>query len=536
MKKLTAIVFAALLCMSVLISLPVSAETPYFTPIKAVVSNKDGARMYDYIDIEQADPVAVPLNGKVPYGREFTLRAEDKAGDKTYYLVTEEDKSFLLDSDDLFLKLKPVKPKKKNAYVPVQHFAVVNKDGLPLREGPNDAYKKLAVVPEGAVVEATHADALGTAPPGKETDFTFSAWSYVTYEGVSGWMYTYEFSGDAGRSVKYRDNPAPLLGKAETTLPLALYDTYDGEWTDGAKMLAEIPAGTKLSFDTYCGNQALVTYGGNTGWVSCSRGNSKLYIDGALMPLTDLPLYSKDNSSKKNLTGKTAPGFEHLTYDLVYEKRTRDPGEDESPRDVPYEVWFRVNVNGEKLWVCVPEGKAEYQILEVFRCGYAYRLAPGTNLKLCAVPAYRDFLWTLEGGTCYYTLFSYKDWVYVKSGDCYGWTQTDPDEEFLPGNTIYSTGFDYAVKELADEEDDGFTDDNPDLDLPDTDGIIEDLENILDDLDIDIDSPDSSAKNNPTPAQALRRPGNIGGFIFYAAVTALAVTGIIRAKKKEEQQ
>ena len=540
MKKLTAVIIAALLGMSALFTLYASAEAPYFTPIKATVSNKDGARMYDYIDIEQVDPVAVPLNRKAPYGREYTLRGEDKAGGKTYYFVTDGEESFLLDAKDLKLELKPLKPKKKNAYVPVQHFAVVNKDGLPLREGPNDAYKELITVPEGTVVEATHADALGSAPPDRETDFTFSAWSYVTYEGVSGWMYTYDYSGDAGRSVRFRDNPSPLLGTIETTYPVDMYDCYDGEWTEGAKKLATIPAGTKLTFDTYCGNEALVKFGDETGWVACNRNTSKLYCDGAVMPLTDLPLYSTDDSSEKNLTGRSAAAFEHLVYDLVYEKRTRDIKEGETLWDVPYEVWYRVKVNGEKLWVCVPEGKAEYQILEVFDRGYAYRLAGNTNLKLCTVPAYRDFLWTLEGGSQYYVLFRYKDWEYVKSGDRYGWTQTDPDEKFLSGNTIYSLTFDYAVREqeeyeLSEEQETSAesAEEIPDLTLPDFDGIEENLNSILDGFDFETD--EEPEEKTPAGAKALLERKNIRSFVFDAAVIALAAIGIVRAKKKEEQ-
>ena len=182
MKKIAAFLLTLLLCVSLPLALQAAAEEPYFEPIKATVSNKNGATVYEYIDYERPDPVAVPQGRTLPRGTTVTLVGEEPLDRVTYYRFADGDDFYLLSEKDLLFQLRSVAPQEENRYDPPQHFVVLNAQGLELLDGPGTLYPSLGKVPKGAVVTATHADALDKDPYDEET--LFSVWSYVTYNGL----------------------------------------------------------------------------------------------------------------------------------------------------------------------------------------------------------------------------------------------------------------------------------------------------------------------------------------------------------------
>ena len=516
MKKIAAFLLTLLLCVSIPLALHAAAEEPYFEPVKATVSNKNGATVYDYIDYERPDPVAVPQGKTLPKGTTVTLVGEEPLGSVTYYRYADGDDFYLLSEKDLLFQLRSVAPQEENRYDPPQHFVVLNAQGLELLDGPGTLYPSLGKVPKGAVVTATHADALDKDPYDEET--LFSVWSYVTYNGQSGWLSTNEYSADCGRSVKYRDVAQPPLGRLTTLESVPIFAAPNLLYEEDAKPVAVVPADTELTFEIYCMNEALVTYQGKQGWISMGKSDRQSVMaafDGALMTTTEIPLYTAPDADEKNLTGKKTDAFALLPFDYTFTKDVQ------GSYDMPWENWYRVTVDGRQLWIHRPPDTAFDDYILEFYEGDAFRLPQGNRLPLTMKPYGGERILTMDGGAEFYWLLRYDNWDFVKFGDEYGWTQFDENAGYLPGRTLYSLFYAAPPEEPAAPEET-----TADASAPVT-GASE--------TKAAADKTATTVPYDPTPADRpdLFSTSNLVFFACAAGLIVLAIIGIRAAKKHD---
>ena len=213
---------------------------------------------------------------------------------------------------------------------------------------------KIKTLPLGTQIQATH---------GNGFDYgSYPAWSYTTVDGVSGWVHTEQNLEcfDFGCPVKYRDIANAPLGEAVVTQEAELHDVLDDY---NARTLATIPAGTKLTFDTYylseMGYQmyGLVEYQGKEGWVCLRDGyntyNHTMYnVDGYLCLTEEMALFEDDDLQPGERLSITADPM-IVPYDWFFNKALGPVDEwgylGES--DEAYEQWFRVNIEGNNLWL-----------------------------------------------------------------------------------------------------------------------------------------------------------------------------------------
>ena len=500
-----------LLC-SLPLALCAAAEAPYYTPFQAVVSAAKGAKLYEIIDDEIPVPDVVPNGRTLPKRTIVTVTDEQSVSDTVYYYVQQgNDGLGYLRGGDVTLQLEPVAPNEEYRFDPLQHFVVMRSGGLDLHEAPNEASPSVGKAPKGAVVAATHADMLDTDLT--DMDMPFSVWSYVTYNGKSGWMSTNEYTGDCARSVKYRDTSRSQLGKCKTTVPMQLYDRVDGRYDTDAQIVATVPADTELTYDIYNGvtNEALITYQGKQGWADPLNADAVVSVDGACMLVTELPIYRSPDSGEKNQTGQTAPVFALLPYDLYY---IRTVGEAEYASTSEY--WYHIRTDDTEGWILLPSGSFPGEDLIDFGQAQCFRLPEQNRIPVYAQPFGGERLMTLDGGAIFCRLFHYKDWDYVKiADDEYGWTQFDESEGYLPGKTLYSLT---PAQPGEPEETTPAEPTEPNDPAEPSTG-----EAAFTGL---IDWP-------PTEKPVVFTPTNIGIIIGAAAIILLAVIGVLRARKKK---
>ena len=174
MKKLLSVIVSVLLVIS--ISAPAFADigAPYFKEYEIRIINKDGVYIVGYSQTVF-----------VPYDTVLTVTGDyiDDYGNLTYSVTYDGVWGSINESDAIMLEdgvhySEGVKLTSPKSYV-------VIKDGVYLRKGPSVAYETVSEeIPEG-----TEFDCYYTLDSGSD-----SAWAYTTINGISGWVYTYQYS------------------------------------------------------------------------------------------------------------------------------------------------------------------------------------------------------------------------------------------------------------------------------------------------------------------------------------------------------
>ncbi len=219
-------------------------------------------------------------------------------------------------------------------------YHVVDPDGLAVRKGPSIVYDVAGTIPYGEDFTLISQDS--------ETEPTYG---YVDYNGLSGWVYIYDYTPVHHAAYKV-DSSSYFAGKLEVlTDKVYLVDINTVENGKYRRLSDNIPKGTVLSFKYYCylseGVAAYTEYGGKKGWVtfSISTTDTKAWD---IMPYVfdiatvgkEAALYEKRGSSSP-VSGKTVPEGTPVNVNafcLV----------NEGGRNV-YRIL--VDYNGEKLWL-----------------------------------------------------------------------------------------------------------------------------------------------------------------------------------------
>ena len=544
MKRLLTVMLAFMLFFSLVLPAFADAAGPFYTVIKAAVSKKDGADIYDW-DYETGEERFGPTGKKIPYGATLELSWENYVDGELYYNVTylpdgadEDDELWgYVKAADLDMDLSPVKPEEKNAYETPEHYVVINEDGAKMYEGPGRAYKEIKTLKKGTEVESLYYDG---CEPG-----AYPTWSYIKDDGDEGWVQTGQYfdSLDFGRLVKYKeDTPAPA-GKIKVLRDSKLYNTpktYD----DDAKVIATIPAGTELTYDVYYsqfGTSMMINteYGGKSGWLETDNYYPKAafalnYLDGYLLTDSVKRLLEDDNLTPGEQVSETEP-YQILPFDMCYARPLEEVADEEEMYEVPYEIYYRVNVDGENYWLVYGSELGGDLIMYYGGSRYINR---GGDMTVYSQPDSFEEIGAIPQGGKFVNLFYLDKNDYIDEDFVY-----DPENEwnYIVYNGLCGwvhIGYENCEPEptaemlIADPMNPVETQEKEDTGEEEIEGFFEQLFGLGDDGSGEPDSVDGgdpgNVGNNPRKAiiKALASAG---------AISALAVFGIVRAKKKKPE-
>ncbi len=219
-------------------------------------------------------------------------------------------------------------------------YHVIDPDGLTVRKGPSIVYDTAGTIPYGEDFTLISQDT--------ETEPTYA---YVDYNGLSGWVYIYDYA--PVHHIAYKvDSSSYFTGKLEVlTNKVYLIDINTVENNKYKRLSDNIPKGTVLSFKYYCYTRdsvaAYTEYGGKEGWVtfSISTADSKAwdimpYVFDIAIVGKEANLYEKRNGTSP-VAGKTVPEGTPVNVNAFY--LANEGGKNN------YRIL--VDYNGEKLWL-----------------------------------------------------------------------------------------------------------------------------------------------------------------------------------------
>ena len=280
----------------------------------------------------------------------------------------------------------------------------VYKEGAYLYKGPSKTYGKVdgeVMIPVGTVLEYNYSDQL---------------FAYVTYNGVSGWVYYYQRSFEEG-SGPYKEGSSLATvskGSVYTVSDTVLYT----EPIKGEKTTTTIPAGEKINYEyTYISNgfttNYFVTYKDTKGWVSNTNNNlAKITPTAKIFTYQTKVNICKDFSETcKNVVG-TIPSNTMLDIDYIVDN---------------YSSWLHVNYNNISGWIYL-----DYYSEETFRVGYRLETFDlKVDKKLYDDINGADMNKVLNGKVEAYDFYIWEDdynsrWIYVPNEQ--GWIKASLDE------------------------------------------------------------------------------------------------------------
>lgn len=271
------------------------AAAPSISEYKALIKKSDGVKCEDFT---------------IPYNTEVTVVMEYDENDTTYVDVRYNDDYCTMKMSDIAL----------NSEFNLEDFAnefylykYVYKKGAYLYKGPSKIYGKVdgnIELPVGLKLKIEYFD---------------EQWGYVTYNGVSGWVYIYE-----SKNENLYEEPTSLadisLGTIYTLEEITLSDKpYDGKKTD-----IVIPKGEKVRYEySYCASynrmcSIYLTYNDKSGWYGYGENDYKNIAfvpkKGSLYILKNTDVYEDNNLNKKIGKLDNNQEVEVMYYQYDYEK------------------------------------------------------------------------------------------------------------------------------------------------------------------------------------------------------------------------
>ncbi|MBR5561553.1 MAG: hypothetical protein IKW12_00205 [Clostridia bacterium] len=336
-------------------------DGPAFTNFDVVVTNLLGTYMFSY-DLKE-------VNGFLPKDTVVTINGEYEMDDEEYYSIEYNEKYGYIKVADTALTEDIYAPE-KGYKLDKETKSIVISNGLYMYKGPSEKFEKFGEeIPVGTVLTYRYANAQYDPP-----------WAYVTYNGVSGWVYIYEygvafycatlFEED---SVYSGDLYVVLDGVRLTNIPEnPEYEQYrdEDEKTGAEYVTKEIPVGTRLEFDNYYYKNAksiwvYTEYNGVKGWIETDTGGNggsynatAIGMNGAyyVWQKDGFPVYSKAGDTSSKVIGKLEKGDFVQTKYVAYNDEWLDA--DDNPNDSIYnetmlvdKSWYGVEIDGELGWI-----------------------------------------------------------------------------------------------------------------------------------------------------------------------------------------
>lgn len=361
MKRIIAVFISAVLALCACVPAFADMDGPAFTNFDVVVTNILGTYMFDYgLD---------GVNGFLPKDTVVTINGEYEIEGEEYYSIKYNDKYGYIKVSDTALTEEVYAPEKGYKLEEETKSIVISK-GLYMYKGPSEKFENMGVeIPVGTVLTYQYANAEYNAP-----------WAYVTYNGVSGWVYVYEYGEAYYCATPFEDDSiysgdlyVVLEGVRLTDIPEnPEYEQYRSEEEKtGVKYVSkEIPVGTRLEFADYYYKNAksiwvYTEYNGVKGWVETDTdGNGGLYnntaigMDGSyyVWQKDGVPVYGKAGDTSSEVIGKLEKGEFVQTKYAAHNIEVLDV--DDNPNDSMYnetmivhKSWYGIEFDGEIGWI-----------------------------------------------------------------------------------------------------------------------------------------------------------------------------------------
>lgn len=430
MKKLVSLFIALVLALGCVVPAFADMDGPFFLNYEAVIINPNGAEFSRWFNSKQEE-ITIPSGTVVMVTGEY----EDKGQTEAFCTYGQYSGTVLL--SDIAKLNEKVGPEKAYKLKTPQTRICVNEKGAPIRKGPSESYDEIGRIPYKTKLKIDYVVNSGGADDGFGPDYS---WSYITYNGVTGWVDTmqmyqnYDFVTSVDDNLVYTGEVLTLEDVRLTAKP----DRVD-EYNDNYYISGKIPKNTTLYFEyLYNGikdNYAFVEYNGAKGWLYLDEclGYTQDFISSTVvgkrgcviaMDKSGVKLYTEP-LGKGSFTGKTLPYNEIAVFDMMAEN-SYETGE----YDCIFEETFRVTVDGVTGWVTTIDTSPSLAFNVGWHGGLAEFIAKREIFVYSEPNVSSEIIATIQNGGKYFEIFySYgSDFDYVKYGKTTGWVCTDPDD------------------------------------------------------------------------------------------------------------
>ena len=247
MRKLFSFILAAVTAFLMSVCAFADVEGPQFYKYEVIVSNLDGAKGYYYYYGEKQDIV-------IPYQTELIVNYEFNSNNTLMVSVDYNSEECEIKYSDVSKKVSQVGPEYGHKLSKTVSTVVINPNGTPLRDGPADSYQKITTIPYGTILNSNY-----------DSSENYPGWSYVTYNGYSGWIFSYE--PDSAECASVVENPekcwVEILDKGHY-----IYDKPYVRSVGKQNRIGEIAPGTKLYYKYTYFDEIYVEYNGIKGWIT----------------------------------------------------------------------------------------------------------------------------------------------------------------------------------------------------------------------------------------------------------------------------
>lgn len=407
MKKSLKIVLVCLICLFLLpIFVFADMGAPDIGNYDVVISNKDGAKLYDY---------NYRVIGTIPYDTKIKVNYEYTYNGTMYGSVTYKGETGDIRLSDVAIYSTEIDLSKYDKIKNPLQLYVFGDDAY-LYNGPSTVY--------GRVSEGTK------IPAGEIVTYEYStdAWVYVTYNGVKGWLLNYpymELYADLDTSVASVATGDNKVLTIETIKSLVV-DPSQPEKT----ISVNIPMGTEIEYDYYYrlakSEYIYVEYGDAKGW---------LYVASSF--------YGEDTA---NATTNNECFSLLVTSDQLYVYKKMGDINSKTNKKIPYGTeaaliysfvkdgysWNQIYYDGHYYWFAeksadyVDSFSVNYDYIYVYRLNKDLEMyeKPSKDAKKLGKTIKKDT--SIEGWYSYYDESleygnAYYSWEYVEYDGVKGW-------------------------------------------------------------------------------------------------------------------
>lgn len=262
MKKPLALLLSLIiaLCCALPAFADMGGPMPY--QFEGVVTAADGADLLDSDYVNGAYTFSVHVH--VDNGTVLQVNGTYEFGGKAYCTVSFYGAYLYVEADKITAKEGYVGEEKTEDYSDSFRIIVLAEGGVPMRKGPSEAFEVMRSIPKGTVIECRK---------GLSKFRDNSEYSYVTYNGASGWIWTYTSDpGQKTAKIGYMPEKGSLTKLYVFSDKCVLREKAD----DASRAVTSaIPADTQLEYEYYVSlhtDERVITsyyakYDGKKGWL-----------------------------------------------------------------------------------------------------------------------------------------------------------------------------------------------------------------------------------------------------------------------------
>lgn len=432
-NKIISAIIAVVICIIPIVPSFAADSAGYFTPYEITVSTEPGAVLYDRIwNDDMTKSIMRPLTVLAPVGTQLVVTDELSFDGEIYLAVEYGGFSAYIKQSKTLINVQNVGEEAAFSTKAERSVAIINPNGISLRNGPSFAYETSAeIIPFGTIINYSLTNC---------EDEAYAQWAYTEYNGDKGWIYIFNYgAADSFDCAKILDSDSNYTGLIKTLGSGAyLTETPDPA---SAKTVENIPAETKLSFkyyyEFYDSISVFVEYNGVKGWMKTRDSSYRVATGekGGIYVIAEkgLPIYEKpfDENSKPFAV---VPENTNLCVDYVF-------WDAEASGDKIAEYrWMHTEFNGKEGWIFSGDSSEYCSMLKAF--DLKIKADGGLNLY-STMNTDGEIISTVPKNstvTCIYELTETADntityWSYVEYEGKQGWIfSAEGETEYVAGS------------------------------------------------------------------------------------------------------